>query len=219
MSDGTTGTASAPESGAPPREQWSGQTGFILAAIGSAVGLGNIWRFPGTAYDNGGGAFLIPYLVALLTAGIPILWLDYSIGHRFRGSAPAAFRRLTKRAEGLGWFQVAISCIIAVYYAAIIAWAASYMVFAADQRWGDDTGGFLIGTFLQAADPGSGMTFDYVPGLLWPLVGVWVVTLVILALGLRRGIEKANLIFIPMLVVIFAVIVVRAVTLEVRPTA
>ncbi len=214
MSDGTTGTASAPESGAPPREQWSGQTGFILAAIGSAVGLGNIWRFPGTAYDNGGGAFLIPYLVALLTAGIPILWLDYSIGHRFRGSAPAAFRRLTKRAEGLGWFQVAISCIIAVYYAAIIAWAASYMVFAADQRWGDDTGGFLIGTFLQAADPGSGMTFDYVPGLLWPLVGVWVVTLVILALGLRRGIEKANLIFIPMLVVIFAVIVVRAVTLE-----
>ena len=70
-----------------PREQWSGQLGFILAAVGSAVGLGNIWRFPGTAYDNGGGAFLIPYLVALLTAGIPILWLDYSVGHRFRGAA------------------------------------------------------------------------------------------------------------------------------------
>lgn len=78
----------APKQSSRPREQWSGQRGFILAAIGSAVGLGNIWRFPGVAYDNGGGAFLVPYLVALLTAGIPVLLLDYSIGHRFRGSAP-----------------------------------------------------------------------------------------------------------------------------------
>ncbi|MDR2379324.1 MAG: hypothetical protein LBD70_07880 [Bifidobacteriaceae bacterium] len=56
----------------PDRQQWSGQFGFIISAIGSAVGLGNIWRFPGVAYENGGGAFMIPYLVALLTAGIPI---------------------------------------------------------------------------------------------------------------------------------------------------
>lgn len=216
MSDGTS-SASVPDAAAPaepPREQWSGQLGFILAAIGSAVGLGNIWRFPGTAYDNGGGAFLIPYLVALLTAGIPILWLDYSIGHRFRGGAPAAFRRLTRRAEGLGWFQVGISCVISVYYAAIIAWAASYMVFAVDQQWGDDPATFLFADFLQAADPGSGVSLEFVPGLLVPLVAIWVVTLVILALGLRKGIERANLIFIPLLVVVFLVIVVRAVTLE-----
>ncbi len=80
---------------APPREQFTGQVGFILSAIGSAVGLGNIWRFPGVAYENGGGAFLVPYLVALITAGIPILLLDYAIGHRYRGSAPAALRRLS----------------------------------------------------------------------------------------------------------------------------
>ena len=58
----------SPPSGTKPREEWTGQVGFILAAIGSAVGLGNIWRFPGVAYENGGGAFLIPYLVALITA-------------------------------------------------------------------------------------------------------------------------------------------------------
>ena len=103
--------------GAAPREQWSGQLGFLLAAIGSAVGLGNIWRFPGVAYENGGGAFLIPYLVALLTAGIPILLLDYALGHRYRGSAPAVFRRLDRRAEALGWFQVLIAFAITVYYA------------------------------------------------------------------------------------------------------
>ena len=214
MSDSTTGTPAADAAGAArPREQWSGQLGFILAAVGSAVGLGNIWRFPGTAYDNGGGAFLIPYLVALATAGIPILWLDYSLGHRFRGGAPAAFRRLWKRSEALGWFQVGISVVIALYYTVIIAWAASYVVFAADQRWGDDPAGFLFGEHLQvAATPTVG--FDYVPGVLFPLIGVWVVTLVILAGGVKRGIERANLVMIPLLVVIFLAIVVRAVTLE-----
>ena len=75
------------------RGAFSGRTAFIFAAIGSAVGLGNIWRFPAVAYDNGGGAFILPYLVALLTAGIPLLFLDYAIGHRWRGSAPAEWRR------------------------------------------------------------------------------------------------------------------------------
>ncbi len=80
---------------AQKREVWSGRSVFIMAAIGSAVGLGNIWRFPYIAYENGGGAFLIPYLVALLTAGIPLLFVDYAMGHKFRGSPPLAFRRLS----------------------------------------------------------------------------------------------------------------------------
>ena len=63
------------------REQWGTRAGFLLAAIGSAIGLGNIWRFPYVAYENGGGAFLIPYLVALLTAGIPLLILSTSLSH------------------------------------------------------------------------------------------------------------------------------------------
>ena len=58
------------------RENWTSRSGFIIAAIGSAVGLGNIWRFPYIAYENGGGAFLIPYLIALITAGLPLLFLD-----------------------------------------------------------------------------------------------------------------------------------------------
>ncbi len=219
MSDSTSGTSPdtatpAPAAGAhAPREQWSGQLGFILAAIGSAVGLGNIWRFPGVAYDNGGGAFLIPYLVALLTAGIPILWLDYAIGHRFRGSAPTAFRRLFKPAEGLGWFQVAISFIIATYYAVILAWALSYMWFSVDLAWGEDPAGFLFADFLQVSDdvtPG----LDFVPGVLVPLALVWALALGIVAFGVKRGLERANLVMIPLLVVMFGALVVRAVTLE-----
>lgn len=98
--------AAAKNTDASGREQWGSQLGFLVAAIGSAIGLGNIWRFPGVAYENGGGAFMIPYVVALLGAGIPILFLDYALGHRFRGSAPAVFRRISKKLEFLGWWQV-----------------------------------------------------------------------------------------------------------------
>ena len=111
----------------PRREVFSTRIAFLLAAIGSAVGLGNIWRFPYVAYDNGGGAFLVPYLVALLTAGIPLLFLDYTLGHRFRGSAPLVFRRVKSWAEPIGWVQVGISFFITIYYAAIIAWAGCPM--------------------------------------------------------------------------------------------
>ena len=73
-------STAAPTAKRRTRDTWTSQTGFLLAAIGSAIGLGNIWRFPGVAYTNGGGAFLVPYLVALLFAGIPILWLEYAVG-------------------------------------------------------------------------------------------------------------------------------------------
>lgn len=198
---------------ATEREQWSGQTGFILAAIGSAVGLGNIWRFPGVAYENGGGAFLVPYLVALLVIGIPVLFFDYALGHRFRGSAPTVFRRLTRRAEALGWFQVGISIVIILYYTVIIAWALSFVWFSVEQTWGDDAAGFFTNDFLKtSAEPGIGL--DVVPGVFWPLVGTWVVTLGILALGVQKGLERSNVIFLPLLVVLFAALVVRALFLD-----
>ncbi len=199
-----------------PREQWTGQLGFILSAIGSAVGLGNIWRFPGVAYENGGGAFLVPYLIALVTAGIPILFLDYAIGHRFRGSAPTAFRRLGGKAgkwlESLGWFQVWICIIIAIYYAAVVAWAASYFTFSFDLRWGDDTAGFFAGEYLQAATPG--FSAQFVPAVLIPLVLVWVAVLAVLGGGIARGVQRANVIFLPLLVVAFLILVVRALFLD-----
>ncbi len=131
------------------RESFSGRTAFILVAIGSAVGLGNIWRFPYVTYENGGGAFLIPYLVALLTAGLPILLFDYAIGHRFRGSPPLAFKRLHPKAEAIGWFQVGICFLIGIYYAAIVAWAGMYTWFSLTQAWGDDAAGFFMGEYLQ----------------------------------------------------------------------
>ena len=101
-------------------DKWNSKVGFLMAAIGSAVGLGNLWRFPYVAASNGGGAFLLSYLFAILTAGIPILILEYTIGKNYRDGAPAALARINKKFEWLGWLQVGISFMILIYYFAIV---------------------------------------------------------------------------------------------------
>ena len=197
----------------PQREMWSGRRVFILAAIGSAVGLGNIWRFPYVAYENGGGAFIIPYLVALLTAGIPLLFLDYAIGHRFRGSPPLAMRRLHPKAEAIGWWQVGICFVIAVYYAVIIAWAGMYFIFSFTTAWGEDAAGFFTGEFLQVSDQVN-LGFDFVPSVLIPLILVWGVVIAILAMGVQKGIARSSIVFMPLLLIMFLILVVQALFLE-----
>lgn len=196
----------------PKREAFGSRNVFILSAIGSAVGLGNIWRFPYVAYEGGGGAFLIPYLCALLTAGIPLLFLDYAIGHRYRGSAPLAFRRMHRAAEPLGWWQVLICVVIAVYYAVIVAWAGMYTWFSAQLTWGPgNEEGFFFTDFLRSADVAEvGLSGEFVPQVGIPLVVVWLLVIVIMALGVKRGIGAANMILMPLLTVMFAVLVVQS---------
>ncbi|WP_144794706.1 sodium-dependent transporter [Microbacterium paludicola] len=195
----------------PKREAFGSRNVFILSAIGSAVGLGNIWRFPYVAYEGGGGAFLIPYLCALLTAGIPLLFLDYSIGHRFRGSAPLAFRRMHRAAEPLGWWQVLICVVISVYYAVIIAWAAMYTWFSALLTWGPgNENDFFFSDFLQMGDVSTGLSLEFVPQVGIPLLVVWIVTIVIMGFGVKRGIGRANTVLLPLLTLMFIVLVIQA---------
>ena len=195
------------------RENWGSRVGFILAAIGSAVGLGNIWRFPGVAYENGGGAFLVPYLVALTTAGIPLLVMEFTIGRRFKGSAPVAFRRLNKNAEFIGWWQVAISVVIAVYYAAIVAWSAWYGFFSLTQQWGEDPSTFLMADFLESSDDFANFG-SWLPGIGTAMIVVWAFTLLVIGAGIKKGIETTSKVFIPLLLVMFGILVVQALTLD-----
>ncbi len=198
---------------APAREQFSGQFGFLMAAIGSAVGLGNIWRFPGVAYTHGGGAFMIPYIVALLTAGIPILMLDYALGHRYRGSAPAVFRRLGKRFEVIGWLQVAICVAIMSYYVIVLAWALRYIGFSTTLAWeaADSPTTFFVSDFLHLSDPGFALTLDW--AVFWPVVILWALTVAVMVGRVSRGLEWLNKIGVPLLLVMFLGLVVRAVFL------
>lgn len=195
---------------AQQRENWSGRTGFIIAAIGSAVGLGNIWRFPYVAYDNGGGAFMVPYLIALLTAGIPLLFLDYIIGHKYRTAAPRAYKKFSPSGQFVGWWQTLVSFVIAIYYAAVIVWAGSYMFFSFGQKWGEDTTNFFVSDFVKHT---GDLTSVFVPQMFIGLVIVWAVSILIMFGGIRKGVELANKICLPLLLVLFGIMVYKAVNL------
>ena len=104
------------------RDKWSSRSAFILAAIGSAVGLGNAWRLPGLAAKYGGGAFLFVYLIAMLVVGIPLLMLEIAVARHTKQGAPGSMRALNKRAEHVGWLGVSNGIGISIYYAAVFAW-------------------------------------------------------------------------------------------------
>ena len=190
-------------------ESWSARSGFIIAAIGSAVGLGNIWRFPYVAYENGGGAFLIPYLIAIFAAGLPLLFLDYAVGHKYRKAPPTAYKKLMN-SEALGWWQVMVTLLIGIYYASVLSWAGSYMFYSIGQQWGTDTEKFFFTSYLQN---GEGLAFGFVPTLFIGLVIVWAVVMFILYGGVKKGVELSNKIFIPLLLILFSILVVQALRL------
>ncbi|AZA13186.1 sodium-dependent transporter [Corynebacterium choanae] len=194
------------------REVFSTRIAFLLAAIGSAVGLGNIWRFPYVAYENGGGAFLIPYMVALITAGIPLLFLDYAIGHRFNGSPPLTFRRIRAWTEPIGWIQVGICFFITIYYAAIIGWSGLYTIKSFTQAWGESPDEYFMTDFLQF-DPEQTFSFNIVAPIAIAVAVVWIVCIIVLAMGVDEGIGKISKIFMPILTVLFITVVIAAVML------
>jgi neurotransmitter:Na+ symporter, NSS family len=196
------------------RGQWKSNAGFLLAAIGSAVGLGNIWRFPYVAYENGGGAFLIPYVLALLTAGIPILMLELTLGHRKKASAPMAFARIDPRWEWLGWWAVTFVMFgIVLYYIVVLGWCCNYLVFSFTKSWGADTNAFFFKTFLRVSDG----VWD-IRGLDLPIVVsvflVWVINWAITYRGIEKGVESAVKVMMPILFILTFIIIVWALFLD-----
>lgn len=212
MTDSSSSAPPATISGGEERGQFNSQMMFILAAIGSAVGLGNIWRFPYVAYENGGGSYLVPYLVALFTAGVPYLFFEYAIGHKFRASAPLAFRRMAKSTEWIGWWNVLTCLVIGVYYAAILAWAGQYAFFSLTKAWGDNPDKFFFGEVIKVAEEPA-ISFTPIVGEAWPMILVWVVCLVIMVAGISKGIGRLSLVLMPLLVIIFVILVIQSLLL------
>ncbi|NAX45422.1 sodium-dependent transporter [Photobacterium halotolerans] len=196
------------------REQWGTRAGFILAAVGSAIGLGNIWRFPYMAYENGGGAFFIPYLFAMITAGIPFMIMEFSLGHKLRGAAPRAFSKLGVKLEWLGWFQVFIASVIAVYYVAVIGWAISYLGFAFTQSWGSDTNAFFFSEYLKLGDNSPSNLGGLQLHIAIPMVIAWGITFAAIFTGVKGGIERANKIMMPLLLLMVLALIARVIFLD-----
>ena len=194
------------------KEVWGSRSGFILAAVGSAIGLGNIWRFPYMVYENGGGAFLVPYFTAMLCAGIPFMILEYGLGHRYKGSAPRVFAAISRRWEWLGWWQALTAFLISSYYAVVIAWAMGYSLLAFTQGWGADPEAYFFEHFLGRTDsplhPG---------GVRWHVLAgaalTWAVCWLAVFTGVRKGIERLNKVFMPLLFVLVAAFITRSLML------
>ncbi|CAH0526523.1 sodium-dependent transporter [Vibrio hippocampi] len=195
------------------REQWGSRAGFILAAVGSAIGLGNIWRFPYMAYENGGGAFFIPYLFAMITAGIPFMILEFSMGQKYRGSAPRTLAKINSKFEWLGWFQVGIAAVIAVYYVAVIGWAISYFGMSFTQSWGADTNAFFFGEYLKLGDNSPTKLGSIQWNIAATMVIAWGITFAAIAGGVKAGIERAAKIMMPVLFIMVVLLIGRMIFL------
>jgi len=189
------------------REQWTSRTGFILATIGGAVGLGNIWRFSYVAGENGGAVFLFVYLAFVLLIGIPLMIAEMTIGRHAQGDAISAFEIHRKPSAWnlVGWLSVIAACLLLSYYAVIAGWAFKYLA------------GAVTGALWSAAAADYGSYFkqfisDSVEPMAWQAIAL-AMTMVVVAVGVQHGIERVNRLLIPLLAVIVVVLAGYALTL------
>jgi NSS family neurotransmitter:Na+ symporter len=195
----------------PEKELWNSRLAFVMAAIGSAVGLGNVWRFPYIAYTNGGGAFLIPYFVALFTAGIPMLILEFSLGHWSRQGAPGAFKKIGKKWEFVGWWSALVPFVIVTYYIVVMAWCFSYLIYSIDLRWGMNAEHFFRSDFLGTTTGPLDIGGISIPILL-SLIVIWFLVFIILYKGVGR-IGKVVMITVPLPWILLTILTLRGITL------
>lgn len=185
------------------RGQWASNLGFVLAAAGSAVGLGNIWKFPGKAGANGGGAFVLVYLAVVFTVGLTVMLAELTIGRHAHKNAVGAIRSVSPRSAWIGVLGVLAGFVILSYYSVVGGWVLKY-----------------IAKYLTGADFGASYAAYYeaftakpLEPVLWHLLFLLFCVLVILR-GVSGGIEKIGKVLMPGLFILLIVIAVRAVTLE-----
>lgn len=203
-------------SSTPDRGAWKSKLGFILAASGSAIGLGNIVFFASNAYQYGGGAFYLPYFIALFAIGIPVMIMEFTMGTMTGRSFPLALRRLVgAKGEFLGWFTIASALFITMYYVTILAWALSMLVAAFGGLLTDPAVAPFTGMTDPTAGPNATVYFFGLISTYWPLLSVlviWALTVIILWRG-TSTIEAAVRVFVPLMWVFMIVLIVRGVTL------
>lgn len=180
--------------------KWSGSLGFIMAAAGSAVGMGNLWRFPMLVGENGGGAFVLVYLICIFLVGIPMIIAEVTIGRAGGKDAFGSYKALNKKWGAVGILAVITSFIGLSYYAVLGGWVIRYIF--ASVTGASDKGTEFFQSFT--ANAGSQIVFYLI---------FMVITLLIVLRGVQKGIENSCKIMMPLLVVCMLVIVVRSCTL------
>ena len=193
------------------KNQWNSQLSFLLAMIGAAVGLGNIWRFSYVLYSNGGGAFFIPYLVAIALMGIPFLILEYGIGFSFKDSFTNIFKRINPKFEIMSWILVLLVFGVVIYYVVIVSWDFIYLLSSFNFAWGSDPALYFVKSVGGSSNL-SNFTSIMLPTLVGVLL-VWFSIWYISHKDLNSGIGMFSKILIPLLFVIMAFIIIYSLSL------
>lgn len=192
--------------------EWDSNFSFLMAMIGAAVGLGNIWRFPYVLYSNGEGTFLIPYIVSLVFLGLSFILFEYAIGYRFKTSVLDICKRIRDRFQMIGWSLCLIVFIVTTYYICIVGWDLVYIVLSFFKGWGANPDGFFAQTLLQTTPSISGIT-TIVPVILVSTVIVWFCIWMISHRDISDGIGRFTKWIVPLLVVLMVIVVLYALTL------
>ena len=194
------------------KQVWDSNIAFVMAMIGSAVGLGNIWRFPNVLYSNGGGSFMIPYIVSLFLLGISFVLVEYAVGFKFKSSLTKTLFRVKSSLEPIAWFIVLIVFLITTYYVCVVGWDLIYVILSFTKAWGSNPDLFFSNNVLQASDSLSGI-FTIVPWVFLSVLAIWAVGWFIVQKDLNDGIGKVSKILLPILCLIVVIIVAFSLTL------
>ena len=152
--------------------RWDSSTGFLIAMIGAIIGLSGIWKFSYLMYENGGGTFLIPYILAIVIMAIPILVLEFAVGFKFKSSLPKIFYNIKSEFEIIAWFIVFLIFIVLIYYTCIMSWDLIYIILSLFKGWGSNPSVFFTTTLLHSTSNPYGLTYLVVPiGI--GLIAVW----------------------------------------------
>jgi len=195
------------------QNEWGSNLSFLLAMIGSAVGLGNIWRYPYVLYANGGGAFYIPYIVAVLIMGVPFLILEYGVGYNYKSSFAKAVKTIHFKFEFLGWFLPVSVYMIMIYYSAILGWDGIYIVLSFYKGWGSNPDTYFETDLLKATEKLSGLV-QFIPIIAVAMLIGWAIIWYISHKDLEKGLGKVSKILVPLLFVIMVFIVAYSMTLK-----
>ncbi len=191
------------------RGLWASRTGFVLAAAGSAVGLGNVWRFPYITGENGGGLFVLIYLLCILLIGLPVMVSEILIGRSAQRSTVSAFKKLAGPRtpwQALGGLGVVVAFLILSFYSIVAGWALHYTVLSIR--------GLLGGRTPEEIQDIFGAVYTSVPlNLVWTLVFLALTVAVVLG-GVRNGLERWSRILMPSLLVLLVALVARATTMD-----
>ena len=194
------------------KQEWNSNLAFMMAMIGSAVGLGNIWRFPNVLYSNGGGSFMIPYIVSLFLLGISFVLVEYAVGFKFKKSLARILFTVSKKLEPVAWFILLIVFLITTYYVCVVGWDLIYIFLSFTKAWGSNPDLFFTNSVLHSTTSMSGL-FTIVPAVLGSVFAIWFIAWFILKRDLNEGIGKVSKILLPLLCIIVVIIVAFSLTL------